>query len=178
MQNETFRSRVVKLIQKSRKAVRLYTSVGRGAARHPEFTETQVQEWKEVNNELLRSLMEAVENPGSRKLVSDIFALRDRFYTEWRMAETELHNKHKDLIFVVENGDFVKAVNLGRRLIVLKARVQATQAVHHELQELIDQSHVAQPTIELSQEHIVGEDRQPAAANGKVIPLRRRSARC
>ena len=178
MENETFRTRVATLIQKSRKAIRLYSSVGRGGlSKQGEFTEVQVQEWKDVNNDLLHNLSLSMETPGNRQLIVDVFALRDRFYNEWRMSEAELHSKHKDLIFVVENGDFVKAANLARRLVVLKARVQATHAVHHELQELIDQSRVAQPTIELSQEHIVKDGDGPELGGAKVIPLRRRSAR-
>lgn len=176
MEHETFRTRVAALIQKSRKAIRLYSSVGRGGnAKQSEFTEAQVQEWKDVNVELLHSLGAAIESPGNRQLAANVFALRDRFYNEWRMAEAELHSKHKELLYVVENADFAKAAGLSRRLVVLKARVQATQAAHHELQDLIDQSRVAQPTIELSQEHIVKEERVPEVTIAKVIPLRRKS---
>ena len=176
MENDTFHSRVARLIQKSRKAIRLYSSVGRaGTGKQTDFTDAQVQEWKEVNNELLRGLTTSLEKPSSKQLIGDVFALRDRFCTEWRMAEAELHSRHKELIFVVENGDFAKAANYSRRLIVLKARVQAMQAVHHELQELIDQSHVAQPPIELSQAQIIKEQ-APEPLGAKVIPLRRRNS--
>ncbi len=176
MENHTFRSRLSELMQKSRKALRLYTSVGRlPNAAHSELNDMQVQQWKEVNSDLLRQISSAMESPNARALAADIFTLRDRFYTTWRSAEAEVHVKRKELVTCAENSDFIKAAVLGRELVLLKAKEQAAQAAHHELQEVLTRSRIAPPTIELSQEQVVPEsavheERQIA----KVIPLRGR----
>jgi len=174
MDSETFRTRLAKLIQKSRKALRLYTSMGRiSSGRNAEYTEMQVQEWKEINAELLKQLTSAMENLNHKRLVADVFVLRDRFYTEWRSTESGLHSSHKELIFAAENGDFIKASNLSRSLVALKARGQASQAAHHELQDVINRSNVSQPTIELSTRQVVEEQLDPDLRQAKVIPIDR-----
>jgi hypothetical protein len=174
MENHTFRSRLAELMQKSRKALRLYTSMGRiNNNAHSELNEMQVQQWKEINADLLKQISVAMESPNSRALVADIFMLRDRFHTAWRAAEADVHLKRRELISSAENGDFIKAAVIGRELVLLKAREQAAQAAHHELQEVLTRSRVAQPTIELSQESVVAEvevvEEKPTA---KIIPLR------
>ena len=146
MQGETFRGRVARLIQRSRKALRLYSSIGRtpfdqDRVEHSrELSELQLGQWKEINAELARELTSALERPNQRGLPNEVAALRDRFYGEWRMAEAELHEQQRALIASAEHGDFIRATHLGQRLVVLKARVQATQAAHHELSDLSDKS--------------------------------------
>ncbi|MGI6523740.1 MAG: hypothetical protein ACOX2O_00365 [Bdellovibrionota bacterium] len=176
MESETFQIRVSKLIQKCRKAVRLYSSVGRLAGvKQNEFSELQVAEWKDVNILLLQGLTSIMEVPGRKGLSADLFALRDRFYMLWRAAESDMHMQHKDLLAVVEGSDFIKAAKLSSQLISLKARVQATQAAHHELQDLLDKSHLVPPAIELSKEAILSESvEEDTTSLAKVIPLRRR----
>ncbi len=164
MESETFQIRISKLIQKSRKAIRLYGSVGRSSG---EYTEYQVTEWREINSILLQGLVSAMELPGNKHLAADIFALRDRFYALFHSAETEMHILQKELKHAVEAGQYTKSANLSIRLISLKARVQAAQAAHHELQTILERSHIVKPTIELTHS-------TPQKANGaKVIPLRR-----
>ena len=176
MENHTFRSRLAELMQKSRKALRLYTSMGRiNNNAHSELNEMPAEQWKEINADLLRQISNAMESPNSRALVADIFTLRDRFYASWRSAEAEVHSKRRDLISAAENGDFIKSAVLGRELVLLKAREQAAQAAHHELQEVLTRSRVAQPTIELSQDRVVPEvEEAPEKQFAKVIPLRGR----
>ena len=174
MEDHTLRSRFDQLVQKSRKALRLYSSMARPSnPRSIDFSDMQVREWRDVNQELLKQLMYAWDNPGSRNLVSSIFAMRDRFYNEWRNAEAELHRRHKDLILASENGDFVRAASLSLELVSAKAKVEANQAAHHELQELIDQSRLHQPAIELSSEHVVEAvgGGMPEPRQAVVIPL-------
>ncbi|MBX7145618.1 MAG: hypothetical protein K1X79_14295 [Oligoflexia bacterium] len=161
-------------MQKSRKALRLYTSVERIGVANAEFRELQAQEWKEVNADLLRQISHALETGSSKALVSDIFTLRDRFYSNWRGAEKEVHQKQRDLIMAAENGDFVKAAILGRELVLLKAREQASQAAHHELHEVLARSKVQAPTIELSSESMLEEESEAMRPQAKVIPLRGR----
>jgi hypothetical protein len=184
MEGQTFRTKLAALVQKSRKALRLYTTVGKGAS--SDLAELQVAQWKEINAELVKQLTQAMEHahssPGnSKKLMADVFSLRDRFYTSWRMAETDLHKKQKELLFCSENGDFIKASMLSRELVVLKARVQASQAVHHELHEVIKYSRTAaQPPIVLSEEVSLSQETMPESMEpptlmaANVIPMRRR----
>lgn len=172
MESETFRTRLVALMQKSRKAIRLYTTMGSMPDEtNSEFREMQVQEWKGLNSELLKQLSVALENPSSKNLSSDVFALRDNFYSRWRMTESEMHVKQKELIHSSEKGDFIKSAVLSRELVALKARVQAAQAAHHEIEDVIQKSRVAMPPLELTREKIVAEETAPIRA--KVIPLRK-----
>ncbi len=180
MNSETFRSRLAKLLQKSRKAVRLYAGMEKRAlARNSEYNDMQVQAWKEINEELTRQLTNILNAPHSRQLAADIYSLRDRFYNEWRMTESETHLKHKSLTQAVEHSDFIKAAQLSRELVVHKAKVQALQAVHHEIQGVISQSHVSNSAIELdvSQELILPETEtpNPIVRVARVIPMRKRA---
>jgi hypothetical protein len=179
MDSHTFRSRLARLIQKSRKALRLYSNVGslpnEGGS---EFTEMQVNEWKRINADLLHHLTAAVENPSHKQLTVDICALRERFQVDWRMAESEMHRKQRELIAASEHGDFIKASLLSNELVVIKARTQASQAAHHELSDVVKQSRPSQPTIELSNENVVLDTREEEEyeepRQAKVIPLRKR----
>ncbi len=176
MESETFRSRVGKLLQKSRKALRLYSKMGLvQEGEISEYNEMQVSEWREVNARLLRQLSSALELSHSRQLVSSIYRIRDQFYSEWRESQGSVHEKRRALTLAVENGDFIKCVLLSKELIALKARLQATQAAHHELQSVIEKSS-ARPPKEGS-EPIVEEvaEEGPLFTQAKIIPLRRRS---
>jgi hypothetical protein len=157
MEAESFRSRVVALIQKSRRALRLYAHNGthsmvRVEGATAELSAAQVAEWREVNGLLLKKLTEAADSPNTKKLVYDVFALRNEFQTLWRGAESELVQMQRELIATAERGDFIKASGLAITLVSLKARVQAGQAVHHELDLLIKRSRVVRPAAELSED--------------------------
>jgi hypothetical protein len=100
----------------------------------------------------------------------------------------------RELILSAEKGDFIRASTLSTTLVSLKARVQAGQAAHHELDTLIKKSKVVRPVAELSEEsatvlstlEILDDERDEAADSafsdmprmaagvGKVIPLKRR----
>ncbi|NLF25202.1 MAG: hypothetical protein GX589_06025 [Deltaproteobacteria bacterium] len=170
--------RLARLLQKSRKALRLYSSMERsGQGRAAEFRDLQVQAWKEVNSELACKLESAMQNINARQLVREVFELRDHFHSAWRTAEAELHLAHKDLLAAAEGGDFIRAAHASLKLVGLKARLQACQAGHHELQSVIDQSKVAQPTIELSREQIVTPAPEDPPHRAKIIPLLQKGAR-
>lgn len=65
MDRDTFRSRVVKLIQKSKKALRLYTSMSRlNTGEASELADKQLDEWKSVNQILIRTLTESSSSSG------------------------------------------------------------------------------------------------------------------
>lgn len=201
MESESFRSRVMALVQKSRRALRLYNSAASASFPKVEgapsdLSSSQVVEWREVNSLLLRKLTEAAECPNTKKLIYDVFALRSEFQGLWRSSEAELVRSQRELISSAEKGDFVRAAALANALVSLKARVQAGQAAHHELDTLIKRSKVVRPVAELSEESATvlstleilddssddGSDAdmtapfQPrvAAGAGKVIPLKRR----
>jgi len=202
MENPTFRSRLSQLMQKSRKALRLYSSmsVGNGAinsarvgSESGEFSDLQVMEWREVNSELLKALTVAVGSPTSKRVVADVFALRDRFHAEWRAQETEQHQGQSALVLAAQQGDFVRAAVVSRSLVICKARMQACHAAYQELHDVLTQSRIPTPAIELSHVH-TNESRSNAytelslavANNGsagtngpvlaKVIPIRKRVA--
>jgi len=202
MESESFRSRVIALIQKSRRALRLYSSAGntsfvRMEGVSAELSNAQVGEWREINSLLLRRLTEAADSPNTKKLIYDVFALRNDFQTLWRSSESELVVSQRELIACAERGDFIKATSLATVLVTLKARVQAGQAAHHELDMLIKKSKVVRPAAELSEEGatilstlellddqaIADEDSgrrssapllKLAVGAGKVIPLKRK----
>ncbi len=207
MESETFRTRVMALIQKSRRALRLYSSAGtaglvKGEGASPELSSVQVSEWREVNNLLLRKLSEASESPNNKSLVYDIFALRNEFQGLWRGSEAEMATYQRELIDCSERGDFVRATVLATNLVSLKARVQAGQAVHHELDLLIRKSRLVRPdgeigeednnpgevraTIELLDDQVVSDTHfssgstglefapRMASGGGKVLHLKRR----
>lgn len=166
----------------------------------PELSAAQVAEWREVNSLLLRKLTSAVESPSTKKVVHDVFAIRNDFQGMWRASEGELVIQQRELVAAAERGDFVKASGLAISLVSLKARVQAGQAAHHELDLLIKRSRVVRPAAELSEESATvlstielldeqsvvepittrvikggGESERIAVGAGKVIPLKRRS---
>ncbi len=196
MESESFVSRVMALIQKSRRALRLYSSAGSNwlsrEGSSGELPAAQVAQWREVNGLLLRKLSEAAEAPNTKKIIYDVFALRSEFQTLWRSTESELVQSQRELIASAESGDFIRAAVLSTALVSLKARLQAGQAAHHELDLLIKRSKVVRPAAELSEEsatvlstlelldeHVVTEPVRPAplkvaVGGGKVIPLKRR----
>lgn len=177
MDNHTFRSRLVKLIQKSRKALRLYSNMGSlPSDGGTEFAEVQVREWKRVNSDLVQNLTTAMDSPNMKQLSVDVFSLRERFHAEWRQAEADMRQKQRELLSAAEHGDFIKSAILSNELVILKARTQACQAAHHELSDAVRQSRLAEPTIELSSDNVIedSEDEIPEPRQAKVIPLRGR----
>ncbi|RMG44019.1 MAG: hypothetical protein D6719_02550 [Candidatus Dadabacteria bacterium] len=176
MNSETFRSRVSALIKKSRKALRLYSSMGRlQSHEHSELSEMQIREWQEVNSELSEQLSSALESRYTRRLASNVFLLRDRFYSRWRETEAEAHLKQRELISASEKGEFIKATLLGRELVVLKARKQACQAAHNELQELIERSKLTPPQVQHQEDSGKQQkDKGKPVKSAVVIPLRRK----
>ena len=149
-----------------------------------EYADNQASEWRSVNAELVRKLSALVEGPQNRKIVPDVLALRDQLYGDFRMAEADLRSKQQELILAAENSDFIKAAVLSKDLVVLKARAQATQAAHHELDAVIRKSKI-QIThhIEISpsgertpyeeEDEDVMSDTGTGPALAKVIPLRK-----
>ena len=172
MESDTLRSRVEKLVQKSRKAVRLYAGMERmqGEAQAP-YTEAQVREWREVNSELSKELAMALEFPSQRRVAGVIVHLKDRFLDALRSGEAQVAQQQRDLVRAAEHGDFVKSAILSADLIRAKARVQATQAAHHELEDILRQSKITVASEPSAQQAIELAEELPPRA--KIIPIRR-----
>lgn len=184
MEQETIRTRLMQLVQKSRKAQRLYSTAGLGTGsgsssrsagqlrgEGADFSEIQVGQWREVNADLLRELTSVVSNPSQRSMVGALFGLRDRFYSEWRRVEAELRVKQRELIVAAEQSDFTRSALLSRDLVLLKSREQATHAVQHELQDVIQKCRLVQPTIELSSDRAVAAQHLESNEGGFVAAL-------
>ena len=135
MTRETFRVRLSQLIQKSRKALKLYTNMAE--VRNKRASEAQLSEWRDVNARLANELQKALSRSSVREASDMVYQLRDRFYGEWRFAEAELHEKQEQLIELAENAQFARVSQLAEELVQVKARKQATQAAHHELDTLL-----------------------------------------
>jgi len=141
MDSDTFRSRLVKLLQKSRKAARLYGGVSRQQeGKNAEFSELQLKEWGEVNRGLERHLRAFAESPNKRETLRRAYLLRDHYYSQWRENETSARSAQSVLLEAAKNEDYIQCSVLSRELVVLRARYQACQAVHHELQGLLNKS--------------------------------------
>lgn len=187
MEHETLTSRLAKLIQRSRKAIRLYSNAshvshGQGSGEHgSEFAELQVCEWRRVNTELLQRLL-TVANSGTHKKISqDLSELCERFYAEWRASETKLHEEQRELVAAAEHADFVRSAMLGRELVILKARMQATEAVYHELSLMLGSARIdhvpgrteSQMEFDLDEALVRSEPEDIPVPRAKIIPLRR-----
>ena len=160
MDRETFFQRLGSLLQKSRKAQRLYSNMGRASSEGSPYSETQIEEWRSVTGEILRQLSAVMDRPNAKTLVTDVVSIRDSFYQMWRASEGSLHKVQRDLISASEKGDFVRAVTLAEEGVRLKARVQAAHAAHHEFSELLRNTRAAQMPIELSSDQILPFERE------------------
>ncbi len=173
MDGETLKSRLVALLQKSRKAVRLYNNFDRrsfsdGGDRNSfgctpagfsggvrvaglpqvsasqadkelgNYAALQLEQWQGINADLQRQLGQILDRPHTRLLGSETIEIRDRFYGMWRAFEAELRQKQVELGDSVARGDFVRAAVLAKAAVILKAREQAAEAAHHEIQQVVD----------------------------------------
>lgn len=135
MDKETLLLKIAKLIQRSRKAVRIYSSMIKGGnVVQEKYAEVQASQWRDVNNTLLKKLSLIYEQKKTSTLARDFHFLCEGFVDEWRTYQTNLHKLQKELIALSEVGDFVKAGSLVNQLISMKAKIQALEAVCHELQ--------------------------------------------
>ncbi len=177
MNGDTFRVKLLKLMQRSRKALRLYSSVGRMRNEHAnELSDLQITQWKLINAELVKQLSLLLDVPGNRTLSSDVLSLRDRFHHEWRQSQANLHARQDELIALAEKGDFAKVAVLSRELVALKARSQAAQAAQHELSDVLKRISLEHTTVELCDESVVEEVKEvPTAKIIPFMPERRRS---
>lgn len=137
MDQEPFRARVVRLLQRSRQAYRLYSTLGRTSKdENGKFSESQANEWRQVNAHLARELAQALDDPNAKLLVSRVQFLREMFLENFRTTESELRKLQTELVSAAERADFGKAAVLAERLVPLKAKVEASRAAYNEIDSL------------------------------------------
>ncbi len=180
MSSESFLVRFLELMKKSKKAVKLYSSLEKAEAKTSLSSKRegyfrQVLEWREANRLLLEMLQSAHLSFQGRALVDKAYAIRDDFFSLYRETETEFHLKVDLLNQLVNKLQFVKAKNLSHELIQFKAKVEAYAAVCSELQDLLDHGKVARgvevvsPEVNIEVEKIALDVRPE-----NVIPLKRK----
>jgi hypothetical protein len=148
MTNATMQSKIVNLMRQSRQASRLYASVRHIDANHlTELARIQSEEWRLANDSLCKSLGEVLKRPSSRHMGQELLFLTEHHRDEWRSAEKELHQGHKNLNKAIEQSDYVASTVIASTLVRWKARKEAQQAVHEELLHLIRTCRVT-PTSE------------------------------
>lgn len=167
MDKDTTHTRTLALLQRSRKAYRLYSSMSRvqegenGAA-----SALQLREWGDVNFKLSQSLSTAIE---SRSALSTVLvSVGELFYRNWRESQTELVRKQRELLRCVESTDFIRASRLATELIVLKARCQACQAAHHELDRLIGRTQGSDSATVKSENSLLDSDDFVRSLNNEI----------
>ena len=155
MDKETFLQKLGALLQKSRKAQRLYSNMGRTSSEVSPYSESQIEEWRTISAEIVRQLTSVVNRLNSRNLVAEVISVRDSFYHLWRNSEAALHKAQRELIASSEKGDFIRAVSLAEEAVVLKARVQASHAAYHEFSELLRSSRINQAPLASENEGVL-----------------------
>jgi hypothetical protein len=139
MDGHTLRSRLLELMQRSRKAMRLYASVRQSQALDAdggELHELQAEQWRSVNEMLLRQLGMILDQPNSKQLISLLCSLQQSLQIEVRDGEQELRVKQRALVDAVQASDFVKCALVAKQLVACKARQQAENAACNELHEI------------------------------------------
>lgn len=144
MEKGSLVERVHELLAKSRKAVRLYSSM----AQSSKASDSQIAEWRSANQTLVRELTELLASPQTKTVGPGLYQIREIFLASWRDSEEELKKKHFELTKSAENGDYIKSSMLSQELVVLKARAQSSQAVSHEVGQIIEKSKVPPPSVE------------------------------
>jgi hypothetical protein len=114
-----------------------------------------------------------------------LFKLADDLKAQYSLAEAELGAKQCALIFAAENGDFTRAAMLSAELISIKARLQARQAAHHEVTEVLEASRLQRPNQSSSHSdssshmskdsssEVNLKNQHTSRTESKIIPLRR-----
>ncbi len=141
MTTAPFSSRLLALLQRARRAVRMYGSLGRPSS-HPEQgneeRDAQAREWR-VTNELLISRITALigVRPVTAITPRELGGVVHQFEREAVELSTLLAEGNTRLIGFAEAADYIAAARTARELVILQARSQAIAAVIHELSVLL-----------------------------------------
>lgn len=176
MESKTLRERLAKLRLKSKKALGLYCKMERSQdSQQNPFSENQLAEWKAVNQQLYDRIGLGLGEQNNKHLARAVYELRDSFCDTWREAQAAVRVGQKDLLNAAGEEEYVKAAVLAQRLVVLRAREQASRAAYEELQSLVSRTGLAAPSGEESTpEELPIAEPQAAPVPDNVIPMRRR----
>ena len=170
MSDETFKSKLSKLIQKSRKALRIYsqatTPANHRASTKP-FADQQIAVWYNVNEELLEFLVEITRNAHLRKVANESLGYAKHCQQKLIEEQEQLDEKHQQLVRFSQSGDFINSAKLSSQLIHLKASVQARGAVLAELEDLLSYANLKLP---VTHEASTGQS-ELAVKSSKIIPF-------
>ena len=173
MQNDTFKTKLAKLVYKIKKAIRLYTTVSRGKSNSDKpYAELQIAQWRETNEKLLNRLQEIIQNNHLRKVSTDLHALKVSYSKESESLDQEIRLLHSELIAAARNADFVSSAKASTRLIPLKARQQACQAVIEELSDLLSDI-VISSTIPADRDEEEHSSDRLKVRSAKILPFKR-----
>ena len=170
MSDETFKSKLSKLIQKSRKALRIYsqaTTPGKHRASTKPYADQQIAIWYKINEELLEFLVEITRNAHLRKVANESLAYAKLCQRKVITEQQTLHEKHQQLVSYSESGNFINSAKLSSELIQLKASVQARSAVLAELEDLLSYANLKLP---VTHEPPEGPP-ELAVKSSKIIPF-------
>lgn len=171
MVSDTFKTRLLKLINKSRKAVRVYSNAGGASnfrAKSKPYADMQLKCWRDANERLVEFLHSATKNMNLRKVASEILAYAKQCQQELENREKQLEKYHHELLTYSQNKDYVNAAIISNELIVLKANVQAEKAVLEELEDVLTYANVKLPATYSSSEEDLSE---LCIKETKIIPF-------
>lgn len=155
MTADTFKSKLSKLINKSRKAIRLYSTVSSPRSRGKEkpYADIQLEQWRETNEDLLNNLMQIIKNTNMRKAINDILIIRNRYADMVGKLDFKIKHFHKELVSSSVSSDFVKAAKVSGDLVPLKAKYDAVKAVAQELDDLLSYTTIKTPILPGSEDN-------------------------
>ncbi|GEM_PF-3128333 len=173
MEEQTFRSRLVELLSKSRKAVRLYSGISR-SKRGSALAELQANEWLSINSELVTLLSSMLDDLSVKNLTSEASILLEQFLSRYQITVEEMHSKKRKLIEHAETSDFAQSVVLSRELVAIKARAQALQAVYNEIKATVKRSRPKVEPVTINEDELFTKIETEKPTMAKIIPLRQK----
>ncbi len=132
--NATVEARVVALMQRARKALRIYASVERtpGDSANAEFVELQAREWRSANEQLLRRLAALVDRGLASLTIARIATIQAEFASELATTRAEYEHQVVRAHDSLARANFVQAAIETRSLVGMKARLESLLAIEQE----------------------------------------------
>lgn len=141
MSQEPFSARLASLVQRARKATRMYASIERSASggeSSNEEKESQAREWRVSNEVLLNRIANLMGvRPVTAVTPREVTGILHQFEGEADEWSGELSAGQDRLVAYAEAADYISTARLARDLVSLKARSQAANAILHELKTLL-----------------------------------------
>jgi hypothetical protein len=173
MERSPIKVNLARLLQKSRQALVLYSDLLKGSQSSP-LKKSQITEWHSVSAKLINELS-ALIGSSNNNLLAGTINFRDRLFQLWRENESRLVKGQKEIVELVERGDFVRCHQITEQLICIKASVQAFQAAFNEVDAVLKGSNAQKLVVRLNQQDVVEDTNyeDSFSKNNNVIPLRR-----